>query len=355
MKRHAAALLSVLLLASPALAATSLDALRVSARGAREQVSRVRAEQLGKRNELSTLSARIEQLKAESKGRLLPGGELDSALKASQALSGSLTDLARELSTRESELEAANLKLLDGLSGELTRLRADFDRQTRRDVRRGLIESMRRVRAERDALRSTLPAAKVPTMAAVKPSDDPEELLEQADLMRDTEEKLAKELKALDTRIAERREEVELDRRMQRFMGEESMFDDQDRRLRLQRTESANALAATTTPSRGGAESETGADEMSPGAFGSPEGSNSRGPNEAGGSSSPTWGGYDTGGVSVRSGSDARPVIGDETTRLTGGDGDLDELEVQRLRIQGLMQQAHDKAGELEARAAELH
>lgn len=236
-----AATLAACLLALPAWAAGPLDALRANSRAAREQVSALKAEQLKQRSELSVLSSRIETLKAETKGKLLPGGELDAALKRSQELSGVLSELAQRSTGLEAELETANLALLEGLSGELARLRADFDRQTDRARRQALIDQMRRVRAEREALRQTLPAAKLPTLGAVKPSDDPEELLEQADLLRDNEEKVRRELKALEARIAERREEAELDRRMQRFMGEESMFDDGDRRLRVQRT--------TTTPS----------------------------------------------------------------------------------------------------------
>ena len=92
-----------------------------------------------------------------------------------------------------------------------------------------------------------LPAAKLPTLDTVRPSDDPEELLEQADLLRDNEEKLRRELKTLEARIAERRDEAELDRRVQRFMGEESMFDDSDRRLRVQRTVTTPASADAFT------------------------------------------------------------------------------------------------------------
>ena len=113
MKLRAALLLGCLLLASPAFGAGSLDALRAGSRSVRDQVSQLRAEQLNKRSELSVLSSRIEELKGKSKGRLLPGGELDTALKASQELSGALTDLAQQVSARETELEAANLALLE--------------------------------------------------------------------------------------------------------------------------------------------------------------------------------------------------------------------------------------------------
>ena len=99
-----ALLLTACLLALPGWAAGSLDALRSGSRGARDQVSSLRAEQLKQRSELSTLSGRIENLKAASKGKLLPGGELDAALKRSQELSGALSDLAQQVSGREAEV-----------------------------------------------------------------------------------------------------------------------------------------------------------------------------------------------------------------------------------------------------------
>ena len=118
-----AALLAFTLLATAAGAATGVEAMRANAAGLRSQVGKLRGEQLSKRNELSTVSGRIEALKAASKGSLLSGGELDLALKRSQELSGTLTELAQKLSAREAELESANLTLLEGLSAELTRLR----------------------------------------------------------------------------------------------------------------------------------------------------------------------------------------------------------------------------------------
>ncbi|MEW5741626.1 MAG: TetR family transcriptional regulator [Myxococcota bacterium] len=358
MKLRAALLLGCLLLAFPAFGAGSLDAMRANSRGMREQVSQLKAEQLKKRSELSVLSSRIEELKAKSKGRLLPGGELDTALKASQELSGALTELAQQVSTRESELEAANLALLDGLSSELNRLRADFDRQTDRSKRKALIDQMRKLRAERDALRATLPAAKLPTLDAVKPSDDPEELLEQADLLRDNEEKLQRELKALEARIAERREEAELDTRVQRFLGEESMFDDQDRRLRVQRTTTTGTDGTPMTGNLGGTENQNPSEfNATQDTAGSPPGAGPLSPQAAAGRNDvpPPTGGLDKNNVSITSGSDARPQLGSANPNtVAGGDDDLEDLEVQRLKLKGMADELKKKAQELEKRASQL-
>ncbi|MFT3710728.1 MAG: TetR family transcriptional regulator [Archangium sp.] len=370
-----AALLIACLFALPALGAGPLDALRAESRGLREQVTALRAKQLEGRNELSTLSARIQTLKEESKGKLLPGGELDSALKRSQELSGVLSELSQQVGSRETALETANLGLLDALSSELSRLRTEFDRQTNRDVRKQLIDSMRKLRAEREALRQTLPATRLPALDNVKPSDDPEELLEQADLLRDNEEKLRRELKSLEARIAERRDEAELDKRVQRFMGEESMFDDGDRRLRVQRTVTTPSTAPTkdstgvannpnpnqefggaapaqstfdTTVGTGGAAPPPGAGPFAPAALADtrsggaqPEGTSFRN-------------GLDSSNIRVTNGSDARVQVGNGQRPIAGGDDDLKDLEVERARLQGLAAQLKKKADELAKRAAEL-
>lgn len=365
-----AVLLTAVLFAAPAWAAGSLEALRSGSRGARDQVTALRVEQLKQRNELSTLSAQIETLKAASKGKLLPGGELDAALKRSQELSGVLSDLATQVSGREAELEIANLSLLDALSAELTRLRSEFDRQSDRAVRKGLIDQLRKLRGERDALRQTLPATKIPTLDTVRPSDDPEELLEQADLLRDNEEKLRRELKTLEVRIAERRDEVELDRRVQRFMGEESMFDDGDRRLRVQRTVTTPATAPTaaadpkTAEAGGLVPAGTTADTTAgnPGvANTSPFGAQSLGAptpgalnpstRQADGTSFGT--GLDSSNIRVTNASDARVQVGGART-ISGGDDDLDDLEVERVRLQSLATQLKKMADELQQRASKL-
>ncbi len=384
-----AAILAFTLLASQAWAATGVEAMRANAAGLRSQVSQLRGEQLSKRNELSQVSSRIEALKSQSKGALLAGSELDQALKRSQELSGTLTDLAQKVSTREAELESANLALLDGLSAELTRLRGEFDRQTDRAARKGLIEQLRRLRAERESVRAALPAAKLPSLDTLRPTDDPEELLEQADLLRDNEEKLRRELKTLDARITQRREELELDRRVQRFMGEESMFDDQDRRLRLQRKDAvAGEAPASTSSSRANPESNfssgTASDSslappmagpvtagsappvpappafpslggFAPSARGTADNVLGGAPAEKSSAPGTAAGGLDSRGLSITSSSDARPQIGSGTKSIATGDEDeMDDLDIQRRKVQSLADELKRKAQELEKKASQL-
>jgi hypothetical protein len=353
-------LLAVLLLTLPALGAGQLDTLRSSAKAAREQAGMVRSEQMAKRQELNQVSSRIEALKAQAKGKLLPGSQLDAALKQSQELSGVLTSLAQTMSSRESELESANLALLQALSGQLTSLRADFDRQTDRANRQKILAQFKALRAEREQVRAALPAAKVPALEALRFSEDPTELLEQADAMRDNEDKVRRELKVLEGRIAEARSERELDGRVRQFLGEESLFDDQDRRLRVRR-ESPSEFAAPALGSPDTADSRTTAGEPAPpadfntgiglqGAGGPAAASNPPAKNNAENNPSPA---PNSGGPKVSKGTDTRPSLGGQ--RIAGGDDDdLEELEVQRSKLQGLAGQLRARAMELEKKAAEL-
>lgn len=347
------ALLAVLL-TFPAWGAGQLDTLRASAKAAREQASAVRGEQMQKRQQLNQLSAQIETLKAEAKGKLLPGGQLDAALKQSQELSGALTTLAQTMSSRESTLESANLALLSALNNQLTELRADFDRQTERAQRQIVLRQFKTVRAEREQVRAALPAARVPAVGAIRASEDPIELLEQADAMRDNEDKVHRELKVLEGRISEAKSERELDGRVRQFLGEESLFDDQDRRLRVRReTTEAPALGGTANDTATNAEARQTAGTTPP-----PNGFQGAAPTGLG--AGPQNSKNETGGAplappgtKVTSGSDARPIVGGQ--RIAGGDDDdLEELEVQRLKLQGLAGQLRAKATELEKKAAQL-
>jgi hypothetical protein len=344
---HHTLLLSLCLLGSSAFAASQLESLRGKAEASRAAVQAVRGEQMARRQELNQLAGRIEALKAQSKGKLVPGSELDGALKRSQELSGDLTTLAGQFAEREADAERVNLALLTELSNALESARADFDRQSDRAARKATIARLRTLRAEREQVRAAIPAAKVPALEALRSSDDPEALLEQADAARDNEDKVRAQLKSTEQRIAELKEERELDRRVNQFLGDESLFDDTDRRLRVSRSTAADNTLKTTAGTPTGTERNT-ADSFAPssvGGFGAapgaPQGATEAPPPTAGGS----------GGARTTAGTDARPVL--NAQRIAGGDeDDLEELEVQRLKLKGLAEELKARARELEKKAA---
>jgi TolA-binding protein len=357
-------------LALPALGASSLSATRSAATSARQQVREVRAKQMQLRQELNQLAARIEELKGAKKS----GGELDQELKRSQELSGSLTLLAQSLSSAEADAARDNLLLLQALSSELARLRGDFDRVSDRAGRKQLIVQMRVLRAEREQVRAALPAAAVPALDAPRSSDDPEDLLEQADAARDNEDKVRRELQALEVRISEAREERAFDRRLNEFLGDESIFDDQDRRFRLQKQTTETVTQGYTNNPTPTADAPAGSGA---GGQGVPVGmSASAPPTQAGGvdfsnttgggngrsadaASGKTAGGGSTGETSVVSrqarAADGRPTVGGQRPGVAGSeDEDLEDLEVQRARLKGLAEELKLRANQLQQRAQTL-
>jgi hypothetical protein len=228
-----------------ALFAASGAALALPAAEARAQVQQaqdaarlLRQQQAQLKSELNDVAGRIQELKAQQRGRLIPGGELSGLLRRSQELSGSLTDVESNLSRAEGEVLRRRGALAEALDGEMDAARAAFDRAGR-DERRTLLDRMRALRKERDQVRAQLPAAQLPQVKA-EASDDPADLLEQADALRDTQDKVAARLKALEKRIAEVKRERDLDRRMGEFLGEEQAFDERDRRLATSPTAADN-------------------------------------------------------------------------------------------------------------------
>lgn len=345
-------LLSVLLclsLGAPVWAASGVDSLRAEARTARGQVRELRDRQQLLRAELNTLAGRIELLKAEQKGRLVAGPELEAALRQSQELSGQLSGLAQSLAGAETEAERRNLALHAALSDELARVRAAWDATSDREARSRLISRMRELRTERDALRSALPASQVPALHRGESSDDPEDLLEQADALRDSEDKVRQRLGVLKTRIAEVREERALERRMSDFLGEEAMFDEQDRRLRL-RVGGGEGLRVDATPPGGGSTAVVDdARDMPPGYEG-PNGPSIPPPEDfPDGPQSPVS------TPSIRA-SDGRPQV--EALRaqqLAAGDfDDLSSLEAEARRLESLARELDSRAQALERQVREL-
>lgn len=352
------------LLAMPALGASQLEATRESATGARRQVSELRAQQMALRKELNEVAGRIEALKGEQQGKLLRGGELEAELRRSQDLSGSLTSVAQSLSSAEAAAEKENLALLSALSSELSRLRAEFDRVQDREARRRLISAMRALRAERDQVRVMLPATSVPALEGAPGSDDPEDLLEQADAFKDREDKVRRELQALEARIRERREERELDRRMSEFVGEDAIFDDQDRRFRLRR-DSVERAKAATVEADSAQQVNVGGTPMEAPSYSSPD----KTPMAGGVALPPDTTARDVNqnfktevqpeeSVISRTSraSDARPNVGTGRAKALAGaeDDDLEDLEIQRARLKGLAEELRVRAKRLEERAREL-
>ncbi len=364
MKSPLLALLLWLTLGAPAWGATELEAVRGRAQAARTDVRALRGKQQGLRDELNQLAGRIEALKAQHQGKLTTGAELESALRRSQELSGELTGLAQAVAGAEGEAERANLALHAALSEELARVRSAWDATTDREARAGLLARMRSLRTERDAVRAALPPSRVPALDKATRSDDPEDLLEQADALRDTGDKVRQRLAALKSRITEVREERDLERRMNDFLGEDSMFDEQDRQMRL-RLDGSRRIAVDDSqrpprsPVFGGAQDNAADAPPSPANDSGPPSPASPGQNPLPPTMPPPESvprdPVPTASPAARA-ADYRPQV--DTVRAqqlaSGGPENLSEMEAEAARLETLARELDSRASTLEHRVREL-
>jgi hypothetical protein len=252
MVRCARPAIAVLLAVGPALGAPNLEALRAASEQSFRQLSKLRAKETTTRGELDAVAGQIARSKGQAKGNLLPGRQLQDLLRRSQELSNTLTDLATAIATQESELQRRNGLLSDALTQEIARLRHDWEMSKGRGERSDLLRAMRSMRSEQQRIRATLPATTLPTFAGGKSSDDPEDLLEQADTLRDSADKVRRQLQALNAQIADAREQRDLERRMGEFLADQSIFDEHDRRFRAQSTSGVGSPGPTGGPVSGG-------------------------------------------------------------------------------------------------------
>ncbi|ADO69665.1 hypothetical protein [Stigmatella aurantiaca] len=344
-------LLLCLLLGAPVWAATGLEVGRGAAQQARAAVRALRERQQALRQELNGLAGHIETLKAERQGRLTAGPELEKALRRSQELSGELTGLAQAVASAEGESERAHLALHAALSEELAQARAAWDATSDRNQRARLLSRMRALRTEREAVRAALPASRVPTVGRTETSDDPTDLLEQADALRDSEDKVRQRLTALRSRIAEVREERELERRMSDFLGEERMFDEQDRRMRLRLN---GTEVSAQVDERESAQPGVAPNDSSPPSVGdNPEAPSP--PMSGGNPETPIPPTAPPVPLSVRA-SDHRPQVqGIRAQDLAAGDfEDLASLEAEAKRLESLARELDSRANSLERKVREL-
>jgi hypothetical protein len=221
--------------AGPIAPGPDLSELREAALHSRNRMQELKLRQAKLAAELDQLGAKIDRLKKQRGTSLLPRSELNGALQRSQELSAELTNVAQALSKEEVNRHRSHEALAAALSEKVRRLADDWEHADSRDERKRVLGEMRSIRAEREQVRAWLPAGTAPTAASSAAFANREDLLEQADALRDSQDKVQQQMRSLDTRIAEARQERELDRKMKDFLREESLFDEQDRRFRLYR------------------------------------------------------------------------------------------------------------------------
>ena len=183
-------------------------------------------------------------------GKILPDLELGRMLAQSRDLSERLAELGRQINQLESEKRNTRQGLLDLYERLVERL-AGQARQSQGERRGGLLALLQRVRAERDALRDN------PADAPLRPdrlfeesllaSDDPEELSESADAVRDEQDRLRRELLRLDRAVAQQQADRRLEMEMRDFLSERSVFGEESRTLKLGSSSPAGKTNAQNT------------------------------------------------------------------------------------------------------------
>ncbi|HOX42119.1 MAG TPA: hypothetical protein PK668_00910 [Myxococcota bacterium] len=239
-----------LLLAAPALGQAPGPRSRIdeisSLRLDLERLSEGRRQVLAQRDALAgrleALARDIERRKSSGAGeRLLPDFQLLADLRSSQELSEAVSALNREIGqlerTYRERLERLGALYDEAVAGTVGALRA-----AGADERADLTRVLARLRSERETLRQELAPDREPAGAGgpesgvnLLASDDPEELGERADAVRDDQDKLRRQLASLDGRIASLERELRLEREMRDFLSDQDLFNEGSRVLRVPR------------------------------------------------------------------------------------------------------------------------
>lgn len=308
--------------------APSADALvraRASARGAHETVRVLAARRASMQSELDRLGTEIARLESQRVGPL-NRGPLRADLRRSQALSSELGALSRQLATARSAEDASDRALLAALDARLAEARMHWAGAKTSEARRKAFAQISSIRSERDRVSARLPQADTPKLVTTG-SEDPQTLRARADALLDEADRVRARLGQVRARIHELRAEADLQRRMSDFASDQSLFDEQDRRLRVVRTSSGGLEV-----DRGGAT----ATASVPAPTSNPTTTATTTPVEQPtGATSPT---------PAIHGSDDRPRLGAPATLNGPPSDDLDALEQERQRLEQQVSQLEAKA-----------
>ncbi|HUU03982.1 MAG TPA: hypothetical protein VM425_21275 [Myxococcota bacterium] len=189
---------------------------------------------------LEKLARGIEKRKAARGNRdLLPDLTLQDMLRRSQESAKKLTMLNRELDALNA-VRGKQLIKLAGLYDELAGKTSRAVRLAAGDKKASLVKALMRLRRERQAIGRELLAG-VERAAPLETddllaSDDPDELAERADAVRDEQDRLRRKLSYLDERIADAGAQVRLDLQMRDFVADHELFGEESRVLKVTRT-----------------------------------------------------------------------------------------------------------------------
>ena len=194
-----------------------------------------------------TLALEVAALKAAGERTALPGGRLDTLLKASQGIAETLSNLDRDVGVQTERLRAAREARLAGLEAEMSAVRARLANGGSADARREAFDRLKRLMQARDAVRATATPARGSGMRVALPAVDtaqssPTELRELADEARDHAERVGRELDLLGERLETLKARRRVLRGASEFVRDESLFGEDERSRRTVRV-AANSLS----------------------------------------------------------------------------------------------------------------
>jgi hypothetical protein len=334
-------LLVLLLGLAPAAGAATLAEAEQASASARQGLSSLRTRQQAARGELATVARQVEAAKAARAGEagVLPGSEFERLLQRSQELSNQLTQLAQQLAAGEAQARATDEALLAALNAEVEQLRARAATASRAE-RPAVLGRLRSLREAQMRVTARLPPASVPALQT-RSSEDPEELLEQADALRDGEDKVRAQLQRVQQRLEQARAARELDRRMGDFARDDALFDDSDRRFRMRRELVSEQPVRADSPAQPGGVEATNA--AAPSSFDSAPAA----PNAPSSPTVPT--------TSTVTAQDSLPQVGrTQSGQPTFEEEDVSLLEAEAKRLRRQAEDLSSRAGALEKKAASL-
>ncbi len=179
------------------------------------------------------LVQRITRMKKDADTGLTARLALEDMLAQSKSLSDELDQLNHRIQALDNTLSGRRSALVGAVDREMRALERSLAKASAAE-RRKIVKELNALRAQRQTWTKPLPSG--PTSGDVSAAlslageaEAPEELLAAADEIEDTEDQLARRMKAIDARIQELKEARRLMRRASEFSREERFFEEVDR------------------------------------------------------------------------------------------------------------------------------
>ncbi len=210
--------------------------------------ARLRQQQQSLSQQADSLARDIQRRKQQSPS-LLQDRSLNAALRFSQTLADSMQQLQQEENRVDRLLRQKAEQLLKILNEDIARLanqgeklKREKNSKQREQIKAELLEC-REWQRRCQALLEQPPPAIIIYEVEVKPEDTPETLRRKADFLRDQADRLRREVKRLDAKIAEIKDETQVRERVADFASELALLDPNRERV--------SGVSSSGTSSRG--------------------------------------------------------------------------------------------------------